>query len=82
MLLDAELTLEKAIDIANANERATNEAKDMFRQEIENAININEVQKDRTKPASFYNKCWNCGRFHERDRYRCPAFRKQCFNCN
>ena len=82
MLLDAELTLEKAIDIANANERATNEAKDMSRQERENAMNINEVYKERTKPAFFYNKCRNCGRSHERDRSKCPAFEKKCFNCN
>lgn len=88
MLLDSELTLEKAINMARANERTRNELKSMNqdRNEENEAFavrkyrNKNVQYKDRNEQHND-KKCWFCGNTHEWKKESCPAFGKTCNNC-
>ena len=81
MLLDPDLSLEKAINMSKASERTKTELSTMYennKQENDDLYAINKSKKTRVPER----KCWFCGNTHHYGRNNCPAFGKTCHNCN
>ena len=89
LLREADLTLEKAIDVCRANEITSSQVK-MLNEEVEvhkirpvNTAKTERAEKGRTKPASQDEQkgfdCNRCGYKHEYK--KCPAFGQTCKSC-
>jgi len=78
LLKDCELSLENAINIARASEKAR-EQSDMIRGE---PTMINKIEKNKTTRNKVVKDCRFCGSEHEMKAVKCPAFGKSCNKCN
>lgn len=87
LLSEARLTLEKAVDICRANEKAT-EGLITLKAKKEEEDNVNYLH-GKSKVAGMRNNfsnsnnvsCKFCGRNHAFGKKYCPAWGKKCINC-
>ncbi|BES91778.1 Reverse transcriptase (RNA-dependent DNA polymerase) [Nesidiocoris tenuis] len=90
LLMDSELTLQKAIDICRANELADSQMKRITK--AETSENVNKIFRQRQgsfrKPLKGRNNkadrkipCKYCGNVHKHDRRKCPAYGEKCKLC-
>lgn len=88
LLAETELTLEKAINLCRANERASKHFGEMQTRE-QNTVESVRTTKSNSKVKSNSSKeisddeqfdCKRCGTEHSRK--SCPAYKKKCDNCN
>lgn len=77
MLIDSGLTLEKAVNMAKASERAKTESVNIAT-DRNHDHHINKLEK---RQSTNEVKCKFCGRAHKLQRNFCPAYNKTCFKC-
>ena len=80
MLLDPELTLEKAISMAKANER-TKEELGVIEEDSAKEEEAFAVRREKSGNKAR-KECWFCGIKHVFGREKCPAYGKSCHNCS
>jgi len=77
LLKDCELTLETAINIARATEKAKEQSSAIRGDNESNVMKVSRTHKTNEKT----NDCKFCGREHEFKKISCPAFGKKCSKC-
>ena len=80
MLLDPELTLDKAISMAKTNERTKVEL-DVIEEDSKKENETFAVRREKGDNKA-QKECWFCGSKHVFGRENCPAYGKSCHNCN
>ena len=86
LLRDADLTLNTAIDVCRASERASLQSKAIQAKE-EAIVNFIKPKSDRrhtsdSQAAGSVIKCKYCGSKHARVKEKCPAYGKECNHCS
>ena len=76
LLKDTSLSLETAVDIARASEKAREQAG-----EISGEQEVHKLTK-RNQYSKYEKDCRYCGTHHEFKKEKCPAFGKQCNKCH
>ena len=80
LLQEPKLTLEKCLDSCRAAEAAKLQVQDMSSQSKESS-EVNTLKSARPKSSpSMVDDCKFCGKSHERNREKCPAFGQICKN--
>ena len=81
LLHEPKLTLEKCIDSCRAAEATKLQVQDMSSQSKESS-EVNALKSSRPKSnPSMVDDCKFCGKSHERNREKCPAFGQICKKC-
>ena len=70
------LTLDQCIDICKASENADMQNKELRPEQI------HKVTYSKKNSDKFKNKCKFCGKLHEFEKNKCPAYGKMCGKCN
>lgn len=83
LLRELKLSLEKAISIARAAENAKTQATQIKSQEhdVETLNKVKHFKANRNSKPADVIKCKFCGKEHERNKFKCPAFGKNCSKC-
>ncbi|XP_077862889.1 uncharacterized protein LOC144345112 [Saccoglossus kowalevskii] len=84
LLRETDLDLDKCLQICRASELS----KERIRT-IEAPVVVHAVRQSHDKAQKSYKKtssvslqsCKYCGKKHDHDKNKCPAYRKQCYNC-
>ena len=81
LLQEPKLTLEKCLDSCQAAEATKLQVQDMSSQNKESS-EVNALKSSRLKSnPSMVDDCKFCGKSHERNREKCPAFGQTCRKC-
>ena len=81
LLQEPKLTLEKCLDSCRAAEATKLQVQDMSSQSKESS-EVNALKSARPKSSSsMVDDCKFCGKSHERNREKCPAFDQICKKC-
>lgn len=76
-----QLTLEKAIDICRASEKASHQNQTL-RPEINKIATSKSRNQDNDDNKKYLKHCKFCGHGHEWNKDMCPAYGKLCAKCN
>lgn len=84
LLRELKLSLEKAISIARAAENAKFQSTHIDKQEngVETLNKVKHYKANNKSNITDVIKCKFCGRNHERNKFKCPAFGKKCSKCS
>ena len=83
LLQEASLTLEKCLNICRAAEAANSQLKQISHQSPEAVHQLKHRGKPQSKGQQRQQQdCKYCGRKHERNEQKCPAYGKTCDNCS
>ena len=87
LLQESKLTLERCISLARSAETSKTQVKEITSGNNDDKVNKvdhkqsrRQFQKALPKPQ-ICQECLFCGKSHERDRNKCPAFGKTCTKC-